>query len=240
MTGRISLLLAFLFISSAIASNVGEVAYGDYYKMRSRSALKTYREGLKSAIRLADRKKEVVYLNNIATIFNAAGAPDSCKRYLDEARAAAAGNKALELITGINTALFNHQLMDVSEDQIKGFKDVLTVFELSALYTAAGRLTLPGNPDKALGMFDRAKDALCKETKSVGYANALYYTACACVQKGDMTGAVKSSEQAATVFRKGEYVLGVKKCLKLQLEIFQKTGNKSDEDEARRQLARMP
>jgi tetratricopeptide (TPR) repeat protein len=240
MRGRFSLLIAGLLACSALAASVGEVAYKDYYRMRNRSALSAYQEGLKYAIRLADHKKEVIYLNNIAAVYFMAGISDSCRRYMDEARNSAGGSKMLRLITDINSALFNGQPMDIGEEQIEEFQDSLTAFELSALYTAAGRLCLHSNPDKALKLFKRAGSILHKETKSAGYASALFYSACAHYQKGSMADAGSTAEKAAKLFRKGEYILGVKKCLKLQLEIFQKTGNKSGEEETRRQLSRMP
>ena len=151
-----------------------------------------------------------------------------------------AGNKALLLIANINTALFNKQPLDVTDEEIKAIRDSLTVFELSALYTAMGRLIIQSNPDKALGFFSLAKDALNKEKKSSGYSEAVYFSAIAEFNRGGAFDALKLSEEAAKLFRKNEHILGIKKCLKLQVKIFQKTNDKANEEEALKQLSRMP
>jgi hypothetical protein len=146
----------------------------------------------------------------------------------------------LRLITELNAAFFNKQPLDVSVDQIKSYADSLTASEMAAFCTAAGRLSIATNPDKALDFFKLAQTSMEKDKKSIGYADAVYYSAATQFQKGGFTEALKLSEEAAAIFRKGEYVFGIKKCLKLQVKIFQKTGNIPDEEETKKQLSRLP
>jgi tetratricopeptide (TPR) repeat protein len=203
-----------LSASLYISASLGEEASNHYYKGRTIQSMRVYMNGLKSAIARADVKSEVLYLNNIAVLFNTLQENDSTNKYLDAAQKAAHLSEPLTTITSINRAFLNKQYLAIDSRSLKKWEDSLTVYEVAALYIAVGRMELSAQKENiAETYFKRAIKLLKKENKTPIYADALYYQGMASLAKKEYDKSEKILEEAFVIYKDGGYTTGLRKVL---------------------------
>ena len=205
-----------IILSAALCINasLGEEAASHYYKGRTVQSMRVYLNGLKSAIARADVKSEVLYLNNIAVLFNTLDEADSTRTYLDAAQKAARLSEPLTAITDINRAFLNKQYLAIDPRKLKKWEDSLSVYEAADLYIAAGRMELSAQKvDNAENLFKRAQKLLKKENKTVTFADALYYQGMVALSKKEYGKADTPLEEAFEIYRGGGYTTGLRRVL---------------------------
>ncbi|MFH0920368.1 MAG: hypothetical protein V1913_08390 [Fibrobacterota bacterium] len=239
--------LFFLLTLTCLAGNwvraedlVGQQAYTSYYRMHYKRALAAYVTGLKNAEASADIKKQVFYINNIASVFFGLGQSDSSRAYLALAKERAAGHPVYTAVVDINNALLTGSGNPPSESMMNRLKDSLPGGDYHAVLTAVGRLYLAtGQNEKAVACLKKSMDYFTDEKLGEGNATAGYYLAKAYARSGNTSEAQITVDETLIKYRALQYTHGIRKCLELKIELCNKSGDNAGAAVVRQQLERM-
>lgn len=232
-----------LLSSTALFSySPGTGAFKKYQAGQYGVAIRIYRAALAEAVKTANQVKEVIYLNNIATAFNALGKADSARAYLDRAEKSCLGEAGLLFMVRVNGALLSSDAsVSVSESELSAARAVLSGYEYGALLNACGRILLTRNePDKALPLFKQTLDLYEKSKASVGFAEASFFIAKSTLASGNAEKALKLADEALALYQQGGWYPGIKRCLGLKEEIYVKLGDSAAAERVRALKSRLP
>lgn len=234
-------LIAALFSIPGKCATYGELGFQNYAKMQYRSALAAYQIGLKRAVRTADKKREVIYLSNIATVHYMLGRDDSCGHYLQKADEACGTGSPLRLLVALNAHFYQGGAPPaVNTASLKELKGVLSQTEYAGLLVGCGRMRLrEGDLKQAARHFKEARKIYKKNRQPLGAAGAGYYSARAEYLLGNPKKALKQIDEVLPVFREGDHVLGIKRCLKLKAEVLEKLSDPEGAGRIHQALQRM-
>jgi tetratricopeptide (TPR) repeat protein len=231
-----------LLCGTVLPYTEGSGAYRKYHEGQYLASLKTYQAALQTAVKNADQKKEVIYLNNLATVFHAMEKPDSAQAYLDRAVKACMGDVNLLFMVRVNEALRNGGAgPDISSRALSGARERLSGYEYGALLTGCGELLLlKGETGKAAGLFKKARKSFEDGENSVGYARAIFFMAQTELRKGNLNTALKTADEALVLFQKGNYTRCIRQALTLKEEIYRKKDDTASADRMRALRERLP
>jgi tetratricopeptide (TPR) repeat protein len=230
-----------LFSLPGECATYGELGFNSYARMQYQSALAAYQVGLKQAVRTADKKKEVIYLNNIATVHYMLGRDDSCGHYLQKADEACGAGSPLRLLVELNAHFYRGGgAPAVNKASLKELKGFLSQTEYAGLLVGCGLMRLrEGEVQRAARHFRTAQKIYKKNRQSLGAASAGYYSARAAHLLGNHKKALKQIDKVLPGFRAGDHVLGIKRCLKLKVEVLEKLSDPEGAERVRRAIQRM-
>jgi hypothetical protein len=218
-----NLFLSLLILPALLnGASFGEQGHHHYYNMRFKNALYSYQLGLEHAIKTANAVKEVIYLNNISSIFHAINRPDSCRHYLDLAHGSCGASLPLLTLVAINRQTLDPGSgVDIDEKNLFELEKILSGTDYSAVLTAYGKIKLEqGKKDLARALFKKARKSGKKNKKSTSFANACFYLAKTETLDNSPKKALGLLEEAEKIYRGRDFIYGIKKCLKLKKEIF--------------------
>ena len=239
------LLLICLLLTSALqlfANPAGTFGFQKYNGDEYASSVLLYRKAALEAARNANSRKEVIYLNNLASAFFALGQKDSAQHYLTESRQACFGDSLLLVVPDLNSAFFGHHTdYALSEDKLTKLKAYFSPYEFGNLLLAYGRWLMTKNESApAQACFKQAGAIFEESTNSVGYAYSVLYLARTYLLSGELDKTKSDTDKALALFQKGPYRRGIRETLLIRKALFEKMGDPAAVKKTESLLKRVP